>query len=197
MTGTNPHSDETLRQLFKYCNHCMLLMWRAGLGRWINVWPEGIGRIMVLTTTGRKSGLRRRTPVNYAIVDGEVYCTAAFGPGADWYRNVRANPFVEVWLPDGWWEGEAEEVTDSARRLPALREVLIASAFAGRAAGIDAQNMTDAELDALTREYRLIRVRRGAARTGPDGPGDLAWVWPVATTVLALMLLMRPRRRRR
>jgi deazaflavin-dependent oxidoreductase (nitroreductase family) len=196
MTSANSASEEGLRQAFRYFNHFMLFMWRAGLGRWINVWPEGIGRIMVLTTTGRKSGLPRRTPVNYAIVDGEVYCTAAFGPGADWYRNLRADPRVEVWLPDGWWEGEAEEVTDSARRLPLLREVLIASAFAGRAAGIDAQQMRDAELDKLTREYRLIRIRRGAARTGTDGPGDLAWVWPVATTVLALMLLMRPRRKR-
>jgi len=196
MTAANPALEESLRQGFKYFNQFMLFMWRTGLGRWINVWPEGIGRIMVLTTTGRKSGVRRRTPVNYAIVDDEVYCTAAFGPGADWYRNLRADPRVEVWLPDGWWEGEAEEVTDSARRLPLLREVLIASAFAGRAAGIDAQNMTDAELDELTREYKLIHVRRGLARTGSDGPGDLAWVWPAATMVLALLLLARPRRKR-
>ena len=196
MTAANPALEESLRQGFKYFNQFMLFMWRTGLGRWINVWPEGIGRIMVLTTTGRKSGLRRRTPVNYAIVEDEVYCTAAFGPGADWYRNLRADPRVEVWLPDGWWEGEAEEVTDSARRLPLLREVLIASAFAGRAAGIVAQNMTDAELDELTREYKLIHVRRGLARTGSDGPGDLAWVWPAATMVLALLLLARPRRKR-
>jgi deazaflavin-dependent oxidoreductase (nitroreductase family) len=196
MTAANPALEESLRQGFKYFNQFMLFMWRTGLGRWINVWPEGIGRIMVLTTTGRKSGVRRRTPVNYAIVDDEVYCTAAFGPGADWYRNLRADPRVEVWLPDGWWEGEAEEVTDSARRLPLLREVLIASAFAGRAAGIDAQNMTDAELYELTREYKLIHVRRGLARTGSDGPGDLAWVWPAATMVLALLLLARPRRKR-
>jgi hypothetical protein len=56
--------------------------------------------------------------------------------------------------------------------------------------------MTDAELDELTRKHQLIRIRRGAARTGPDGPGDLAWVWPVATMALALLLLLRPRRRR-
>lgn len=196
MTATNPELEEGLRQGFKYLNRFMLFMWRAGLGRWINAWPEGIGRIMVLTTTGRKSGLRRRTPVNYAIVEDEVYCTAGFGQVSDWYRNLRANPRVEVWLPDGWWEGEAEEVTDLTQRLPLLREVLIASAFAGRAAGIDAQNMTGAELDELTRDYKLIHIRRGLARTGPDGPGDLAWVWPAATMVLALLLLMRPRRRR-
>jgi hypothetical protein len=51
--------------------------------------------------------------VNYAIVDGEVYCTAGFGAVSDWYRNIRTNPEVEVWLPDGWWAGVAEEVTDA------------------------------------------------------------------------------------
>ncbi len=193
---TSPASEEALRQGFKYFNRFMLLMWRLGLGPWVNVWPEGLGRIMVLTTTGRKSGLPRRTPVNYATVDGEVYCTAAFGETCDWYRNVRANPDVEIWLPDGWWAGEAEEVKDSPRRIPLLREVLIASAFAARAAGIDPHTMPDADLDDLTREYKLFRIRRRAARTGPDGPGDLAWIWPLATAVLGLWLLIRPGRGR-
>ena len=70
----------------------MLLMWRFGLGTWLNVWPSVIGQIMVLTHTGRKSGLKRHTPVNYALVEGEIYCTAGYGRGSDWYRNIEANP---------------------------------------------------------------------------------------------------------
>ena len=49
--------------------------------------------------------------MNYASVDGDIYCTAAFGKGADWYLNIVANPQVEVWLPDGRWAGIAEDVT--------------------------------------------------------------------------------------
>ena len=64
--------EEHLRQTFKLMNIGMIGMWRLGLGPWINAWPAVIGRIMVITPIGRKTGLRRRTPVNYAIVDGDV-----------------------------------------------------------------------------------------------------------------------------
>ena len=100
--------EENMRMAFKLINGFMLGMWRLGLGQFINIWPEGIGRIMVLSHTGRKTGLRRQSPVNYALLGGEIYCVAGFGKRADWYRNMLANPLVEVWLPDGWWAGVAE-----------------------------------------------------------------------------------------
>jgi deazaflavin-dependent oxidoreductase (nitroreductase family) len=191
----DPRLEEQLRQGFKYLNRFMLFMWRLGLGPVLNMGPAMAGRYMVITHTGRKSGMKRRTPVNYAMVDDEVYCTAGFGSVSDWYRNIIANPQVEVWLPDGWYAGIAEEVTHPEARLPLLRDVLIGSGFAALAAGVDPAKMTDEELDAATKEYRLIHIRRVAARTGKDGPGDLAWVWPVVTTVLLALLLIRPKRR--
>ena len=53
-----------LRQAFKYGNKFMLLMWRLGLQRWGMSNPY-LGYIMGLTHTGRKSGLQRRTPINF------------------------------------------------------------------------------------------------------------------------------------
>jgi deazaflavin-dependent oxidoreductase (nitroreductase family) len=194
MTITDPRTEESLRQGFKQFNRFMLLMWRLGLGPWVNAWPEVGGRILVITHTGRKTGVRRRTPVNYTIADGQIYCTAGFGGVSDWYRNIVANPQVEVWLPDGWWAGLAEEVTDAQTRIPLLRQVLIDSGFAARAAGIDPVGMTNAELDAATESYRLIHIRRTEARTGPGGPGELSWVWPLATMMLLPLALLRRRR---
>lgn len=185
----DPRLEEQLRQGFKYLNRFMLLMWRLGMGPLLNMGPAMAGRYMVITHTGRKSGAKRRTPVNYALVDDEVYCTAGFGSMSDWYRNIVANPQVEVWLPDGWWAGIAEEVTQSEARLPVLRQVLIASGFAAYAAGVDPKQLTDEELDAATKEYRLIRIRRVAARTGKDGPGDLVWVWPLLVMLLLPLAL--------
>src|SRR3990172_5692392 len=75
LTTTIQSTQERLRQFFKYLNRFMLLMWRLGFGSYMNR-PELSGRIMVLTHNGRKTGLRRQTPVNFAIVDGEVYCVA-------------------------------------------------------------------------------------------------------------------------
>jgi deazaflavin-dependent oxidoreductase (nitroreductase family) len=187
-------SEERLRQAFKPVNSLMLGMWRLGLGQFVNIWPEVIGRIMVIGHTGRKTGLRHQSPVNYTLVDGEVYCVAGFGKKADWYRNLVANPIVEVWLPDGWWAGIAEDMVDSPDRLALIREVLIASAFAGRMAGFDPA-MTDTALGKMTASYRLVRIHRMEARTGRSGPGDLAWIWPLATMLLLPFIFFRRRRR--
>ena len=191
MTDTDPQLEEKLRQGFKYLNCFMLIMWRLGLGNWLNAWPQVLGRYMVVTHTGRKSGRPRRTPVNYASVANEIYCTAGFGPASDWYRNIKANPQVEVWLPEGWWNGVAEEVVDPSVRFSLLRQVLIGSGFAARAFGLDPVTMLDDELASKTSKYPLIHIKRLAARTGPGGPGDLAWVWPIATTFLLLKSVFR------
>jgi deazaflavin-dependent oxidoreductase (nitroreductase family) len=191
----DPRLEEPLRQGFKYMNRFMLLMWRLGLGPVMNMGPVLAGRYMVITHTGRKSGLKRRTPVNYAVVDDEVYCTAGFGSVSDWYRNIIANPQVEVWLPDGWWAGVAEEVTHPEARLPLMRAVLIASGGAALIFGVDPNKMTDEELDAVTKDYCLIHIRRVAARTGTDGPGDLVWVWPLLVMMLLPLALMRKSQR--
>jgi deazaflavin-dependent oxidoreductase (nitroreductase family) len=120
MTDYNPESLDWLRQAFKILNKFMVMLFRLGLGSYGNRTKWG-GYVMVITHTGRKTGLRRRTPVNYAIVDGELYCMAGFGRTSDWYVNLKANPNVEVWLPDSWWAGVAEEVTDAQARLPLIR----------------------------------------------------------------------------
>ena len=195
MTTTSvPTTEEALRQAFKVLNRRLMVpLWRLGLGQWLNAWPTMSGRIMVLVHTGRKSGLRRFTPVNYAQVDGEVYCTAGFGAGSDWYKNIIANPAVEVWLPDGWWAGVAEDITGAPTALPLLRSVLIASGAVAPLAGVDPRKLSDAELAQVTAPYRLLHIKRTEARTGPGGPGELAWVWPL-TTLLLLPLLLRRKR---
>ncbi len=180
-------SDQILRAAFRYLNRFMILLWRLGLGSWLNFWPAVLGRYMILVHTGRNSGIRRRTPVNYGMVNGEVYCVSGFGAVADWYRNLLAKPELEVWLPDGWWTGSAEEVTEPAERLARMRAALVGSGFAAYAVGIDPHNMSDADLERATLEYRVLRITRTQARTGPGGPNDLAWVWPAATFLLAAM----------
>ncbi|MFN8482002.1 MAG: nitroreductase family deazaflavin-dependent oxidoreductase [Anaerolineae bacterium] len=184
-------AEQVLRKGFKRFNHFMLLLWRLGFGGWVNAWPSVGGRIMVLTHTGRRSGLPRRTPVNYAEIDDDIYCTAGFGAVSDWYRNMLVHPDVEIWLPNGWWAGVAEDVSDAPDRLFILRRVLIASGFAAILAGVDPRRIDDPALAEMTPSYRLIRIRRTKPRTGPGGPGDLAWVWPLATLALLLLALLK------
>jgi len=195
MSSVYPSHEQRLRLGLQLFNRFMVLLWQLGLGPWVNLWPDVGGRTMVICHAHGKTRLRRRTPVNYAIVDGEIYCTAAFGEVTDWFRNLKTNPEVEVWLPDGWWAGIAEEVTDGRMRVPLLRQVLIASGFVARASGIDAHTMTNEALDSATRGYRVVHVHRTRACTGRGGPGGLAWVWQGATAGLLLMALFRRNKR--
>jgi deazaflavin-dependent oxidoreductase (nitroreductase family) len=186
----SPQTGDRLRRAFKHLNRFMVFMFRLGLARWLQFWPRVTGQILVLVHKGRKTGLTRRTPLNFAWVDGDLYVLAGFGSVSDWYRNVRADPQVEVWLPGGWWQAEAEEASAHPERMRILRAVLVGSGFAAYAFGVDPR-MPEERLAAITAGYRLVRLRRTAERTGPGGPGDLAWVWPLAAT-----LLLFPRRRR-
>ncbi len=185
-------SEDSLRGIFKAFNRFMLLLWRLGLGSWGNGTSFG-GSVMIIKHIGRKTGLTRHTPVNYATVEGDIYCTSGFGKVSDWYLNIKVNPEVEVWLPDGRWTGIAEDVTDMEGNYQVFRQVLIASGFAGPLFGVNPKKLSDQDLLKLLESYRLIRIMRSNALTGPGGPGDLAWMWPAATFFLLLVLLRRRR----
>jgi len=146
----------TLRKIFHAMNPFMVFMWKIGLGWTMNIWPAVSGRIMVIKHRGRKSGKEYLTPVNYALVDGEIYCTAGFGSISDWYRNMLANPNIELWLPEGKRKARAEDISDSSNRLFLLRQVIIASGFAGPLFGINPKKLSDEQLDKLSKEYRLV-----------------------------------------
>ena len=194
MTLLNPDTENTLRYAFKRFNPFMVGLFRLGLGWMLNFWPKVGGRIMVITHTGRKSGLPRRTPVNYAPIDGDLYCTAGFGATSDWYRNIQANPEVEVWLPRDWRRGSAEDISQDPRRILFLRQVIIASGVVGPMVGVNPHKMNDEEFDRATTKYRLVRIRPKEQLSGPGGPGDLAWVWiPIALAGVILLLLRRRR----
>jgi deazaflavin-dependent oxidoreductase (nitroreductase family) len=186
-------SEDHLRSIFKQFNRFMMLIWRLGLGRWGNATKYG-GYVMVIRHTGRKSGLARHTPVNYAVVNGDIYCVAAFGKSADWHRNLQANPEVELWLPDGRWAGTAEDATDADDATALLRQVIVASGFAGPLFGVNPKKLSDEDFEKLLKDYRLIRIRRTVPVTGPGGPGDLAWIWPLSTFLLGWLLLRRRRK---
>jgi deazaflavin-dependent oxidoreductase (nitroreductase family) len=72
-----------------------------------------VGRIvLLLTTTGRKSGQKRVTPLQYEEIDGLYYLGAARGLKADWVRNIQANPQVEIRVGAKRFHGCAEVIND-------------------------------------------------------------------------------------
>lgn len=67
--------------------------------------PAGL---IVLETTGRRSGTTYRTPLLATLApDGYLWVSTVLGRRADWLRNARANPEVRYWLQGRAREGRA------------------------------------------------------------------------------------------
>jgi deazaflavin-dependent oxidoreductase (nitroreductase family) len=70
--------------------------------------------ILLLTTTGRKSGRKRNTPLEYRLENGTGHfiIMAGWGGNTDWRRNIDIHPRVNVQA--GWkkFEAVAEPVSD-------------------------------------------------------------------------------------
>jgi deazaflavin-dependent oxidoreductase (nitroreductase family) len=71
--------------------------------------------VLLLTTTGRKTGLPRVTPLQYEEIEGDIYVASALGDQADWYRNIVADPRVRVRVGRRRFAGIAEPITDVER----------------------------------------------------------------------------------
>ncbi len=90
-------------------NNIMKTLYAIGLG-------PLVGRlVLLLTTRGRKTGLPRVTPLQYEEIDGTFYLGSSRGQKADWFRNIVADPCVEVRVKSRRFRGAAEAVTDPAR----------------------------------------------------------------------------------
>ena len=70
----------------------------------------------ILETTGRRSGVPRRTPVGHVIDDDTVWIVAEHGSRAGYVRNIRSNPRVRIKLRDGWRGGTARVLDDDDPR---------------------------------------------------------------------------------
>ena len=79
--------------LFKKILHAPVWVFRARLGF---VFGK---RIVMLEHTGRRSGKLRQTPLEVVQRDGDSYilCSGT-GPNADWYRNLKSNAAVGLWV---------------------------------------------------------------------------------------------------
>jgi deazaflavin-dependent oxidoreductase (nitroreductase family) len=73
--------------------------------------PSGFG---VLTTTGRKTGKRRRKCVRAIRRSNKAYLVSIRPTG--WLQNVRANPHVQLRIRGGTFSGVARELRDDGER---------------------------------------------------------------------------------
>jgi deazaflavin-dependent oxidoreductase (nitroreductase family) len=95
-------------------NQQVIEMFRANKGV-----VRGPNQLILLTTTGAKSGKQRTTPVAYST-DGDKLVIIASKGGApvnpDWYFNLVANPIVTVEQGTETFQAHASVVADEAER---------------------------------------------------------------------------------
>jgi deazaflavin-dependent oxidoreductase (nitroreductase family) len=179
-----------MRRIFWFLNKFFMVpMMRLGFGPLFG--NPFTGYIMVLKAIGRKTGKTRFAPVNYAIHRGNVYCISGGRESSDWYRNVRANPEIEVILPGGPIFGLIEEVTSLEERRVLIRQILKNAGFAGFFEGYNPFTISDEDLMQKSADLPLLRIKPTGIGSGASDAGGWAWVWLfVATTALILVFVL-------
>jgi len=176
MMALYPESD-WMRWVFK----APILSWRLGLG-------PLVGKVMmILTTTGRKSGLPRHTMVECHRINGKKYAPCAYGEKADYYQNILVDPRVTVQSADGTQSMIASRVTDDEEMALFFKH------------GMDfAPGMLTWYLDSLNIEPSVEAVLENKDKiywlrfdpteelTPPGLEVDLAWLWPLALVVVLM-----------
>jgi deazaflavin-dependent oxidoreductase (nitroreductase family) len=179
-----------MRKIFWFVNkYFMVPIFRLGLGALFG--NPFTGYIMVMKPVGRKTGKVRFAPVNYAIQDGLVYCISGGRETSDWFRNIRANPQLELILPGGAIYAKAEEVTDFDEKRIIARRVLQNAGFAGFFEGYNPYRISDAELQAKIAGLPVLRFQPLGLGSGAFDSGGWAWVWAFVLTAWLVWMLLK------
>ena len=94
--------------IFKRLFKTPIFFYRIGL-------PIFSSFVLVLTTTGRKSGKQRYTPLEYQRENSTGYpvIMAGWGGKTDWKHNIMANPHVHVQIGHECFDAFAEPLNDA------------------------------------------------------------------------------------
>ena len=157
------------------------------------------GSILLLRTTGRKSGLVREAPLGYTVFDGRIVVVAGYGRRAHWFLNAVANPEVEVLLPGALIAGRADEINDPDERRAAFRTLIESMGVVGRLTLGDVRGRSDPEVDRLAEAFPVLAITPTAIRPGPFDPGGIGTrintALSVVLTVAGIVAVVKGRSR--
>jgi deazaflavin-dependent oxidoreductase (nitroreductase family) len=108
--------------------------------------------VLLLTTTGRKSGKKRTKPLGY-VKDGDDYLLAASNAGNDyfpaWWLNLKANPVAEIQAGSQRLAVNARKASPEERERMFPKFVAVYKGYAGY------ENKTDREIPVVILTLQL------------------------------------------
>lgn len=138
------------RRSLRWMYRAPICLYRAGLGRLMG------SRFLMLTHRGRRSGLPRYAVLEVVHREPRVwYVAAAYGRHADWFRNVLADPHVQVNFRGTVVDAVAEVVSEEEAR----RVLEIYERQHPRAARALAKAMGLTDLQAAASQMPMVALR--------------------------------------
>lgn len=164
-----------------------ILLYRMGLGGLV-------GRLfMIMTTTGRKSGLPRRTAIEFHEFNSRKYVLVGWTK-SDWYQNLLANPLLTIQTASGvapvrarrlTTDDELNEAWDFAERSRFMRALMkTAGGWITRESFLDQRD-----------RFILLTFDPTVEPTPPPLEADLRWVLPAAVNVIGPIFIQAVIRR--
>lgn len=123
-------------------------------------------QIMLITTTGRKTGRRYTTPVGYVKTGEYLYAITRGGAEAsNWIRNVQKNPEVKLQIGDNVMSATGEVLEDPTE----VRQVI--KLFLKQRPGYErflnvSLNSSEAEMEQVSKKWLAARFQVKKATQG-------------------------------
>jgi len=167
-----------------------ILLYRLGLGRLV-------GRLfMILTTTGRRSGLPRRTAIEFHQHAGRKYVMAGWSQ-SDWYQNILADPLVTIQTAAGAESSRARRII-SDEDFGAAWSVAETSPVLQGIIRLSGAKLTRESFIAQKDRFIILTFDPTDDPTPPPLEADLRWVLPaVFNTLIPIMIQLWVYSRRR
>ncbi|NWF70949.1 MAG: nitroreductase family deazaflavin-dependent oxidoreductase [Chloroflexi bacterium] len=173
--------------LLKYLYKTPILLYRMGLG-------PLIGRLfMVMTTVGRKSGLPRRTAIEFHEYGGRKYAFVGWVE-SDWYKNIMANPLMTIQTAAGVEHVRARRV-DSVEDRTAAWNVAEHSPGVQMAMKLSGMTLTREDFVAQKDRFVIITFDPTDEPTPPPLDADLKWLPQVVLNIAGTIIIQAVVRR--
>ena len=174
-----PYPDnEIIKKLYRF----PILLYRLGLGKLISPY------ILILSTTGRRSGKTHRTPVEYFKLDNRIYIISGFNTKPDWYRNMLADPHVTINL--------GTQVLPRIARKPETDEEWAGVVAYLKASPISllsdpalVNNLDDPQVKEAIKTWPVLTFDTTEETCPPPLESDLLWTWPLILLGAAFIIL--------